>query len=48
MVQVKSIPIGRFVVFIGCIFCGGKDRYIVSFSYQNTDTQKEVCILLMN
>ena len=31
MIRVKFVLMGRFVVFVGCIVCGGQGRDIVSF-----------------
>ena len=47
MVLVKCVPMRKFMVCVGCILCGGQDRYIASFSDQNMDYQKEVYTLVI-
>ena len=47
VVLVKCVPMRKFMVCVGCILCGGQDRYIASFSDQNMDYQKEVYTLVI-
>ena len=45
--QVKLVLMGRFVVCVGCIVCGGQGRDIFYFFDQNTDDRKDVRTLEM-